>query len=359
MKINLSTGINSYFPQIKPHKQQLKLQPLNADTVTFGASRKEKNYETAMTNIPQLPCACCGKIMIPENVFERPIVKNYDISATEILKVLKKYETRMHKVERNVFRRLEKLSKKNPEMNLHDLFNRKRYYHLANTEIKQLKIVSEIEKTDFNISPESQAKLNNALKNTRQIMFVEGKDVLKKRQRIIKEFSSLLEDCPEKEEFQRVLSMIQKLPSSKNDVDSFFVKYSPLDSESLAYKLLESSKASIEHVVPASENGADNSSNYIVMCRKCNNSRSSMPYEEFLVKHPEMIKNSQKYMDRIINYLNKQYIFGMDNYPFIIKKLLEDETNGLIHLDVSKYRMPYKSPDLFIRSNGLYKITKD
>ena len=112
MKINPSTGINSYFPQIKPHKQQLKLQPLNADTVTFGVSRKEKNYETAMTNIPQLPCACCGKIMIPENVFERPIVKNYDISATEILKVLKKYETRMHKVERNVFRRLEKLSKK-------------------------------------------------------------------------------------------------------------------------------------------------------------------------------------------------------------------------------------------------------
>ena len=52
-------------------------------------------------------------------------------------------------------------------------------------------------------------------------------------------------------------------------------------------------------------------------------------------------------------------IFGMDNYPFIIKKLLEDETNGLIHLDVSKYRMPYKSPDLFILSNGLYKITKD
>ncbi len=341
MKIILTRNINYYTPYIKHTSHGVLLQPLKADTVSFSANRKERNYETALTNIPKLPCPCCGKIMIPENVFERPLVKNYDVSAVEVLRALKKYETQMHKPERDVYRRLEKLSKKYPELTLQQLFNKKRYYHLANTEIKQLKVLSKIENTDFNLSPESQAKLNNALKNTRQIMFLEEKKTQEKRRRMIREFIELQNSCPEKKEMKQILLMIQELPSSRNDIDSFFVKYAYLDSEALAFKLLESSKASIEHIRAASDSGADKASNYLVMCRQCNNTRSSMPYETFISLHPEMIKNCQKYMDRIIDYLNKKHLFGLEDYPYLIQKQLLDETDGLIDMDVSKYKMPY------------------
>lgn len=323
-----------------------KLRPLKYDTVSFGAGRKERNYETVLTNIPLLPCACCGRIVIPENVFDRPLLKNYDVPAYDVLRVLKKYEPRMQKTERAVFRRLEKLGKKYPDLNLHDLFIRKRYYHLANTEIKQLKVLSAIENTDLNISEDSQEKLDKALKNARQIMFLEEKNVKGKRRRMIKEFLELMDSCPEKEEISKIVSIIQHLPSSSNDMDSFFVKYANADSETIAKKLLESAKASIEHVRASSESGADHASNFIVMCRKCNNDRGSIPYSEFIKENPAMVKNSQKYIDRVISYLNRKYIFGFENYPYQIQKQLFEETDGVINLDISKYRKPFVPPKI-------------
>lgn len=342
MKITLHTNIPITKYKLKNDRGVIFSVPVR-DTVSFKATRKERNYETALTNIPRLPCACCGKIMIPENVFERPLVKNYDIPAAPVLKALKKYETQMHKPERDVFRRLEKLNKKFPELTLQELFNKKHYYHLANTEIKQLKVLSKIENTDFDISQESQEKLNTALQNTRKIMFLEGKKIQEKRRRMIREFIELQNSCPEKAEMQKIVSMIQELPSSRNDIDSFFIKYANLDSEALAFKLIESAKASIEHVKPTTENGADHTSNYIVLCRRCNNERSSSAYSDFIKRHPEMLKNSQKYIDRIIDYLNKKYMFGMESYPYMIQKQLFEETDGLINVDISKYRKPYET----------------
>ena len=252
----------------------------------------------------------------------------------------------MHKPEREVYRKLEKLAKKYPDLTLNQLFNKKRYFHLANTEIKQLKVLSKIENTDFDISPESQEKLDTALKNTRKIMFLEEKKMQEKRRRMIKEFLELQNSCAEKEEMKKILSIIQELPSSSNDADSFFVKYAYLDSEAIAFKLLENAKASIEHVKALTDNGADHNSNYIVMCRQCNNRRSSNSYAEFIEENPEMIKNSQKYIDRIIEYLNKKHVFGFENYPYLIKEQLLEETDGLIDLNISKYREPYKAAEI-------------
>lgn len=344
-KITMKISIINNTPTFYKHRLQASKTSntmLQFDTVSFGVSRKQRNYETVLTNIPKLPCACCGKVVIPENVFEKPLLKNYNIPATEVLKVLKKYETQMQKPEREVFRRLEKMSKKYPDLTLSQLFNKKRYYHLANTEIKQLQVLSKIENTDFNISKESQIKLNNALKNTRKIMFLEERKIQEKRRRMIKEFVDLQDSCPEKEEMKKILSIIQELPSSNNDMDSFFVKYAYLDSEALAFKLLERSKASIEHVKASTDNGEDHNSNYIVMCRRCNNKRGSNSYTTFIKENPEIIKNSQKYINRIIEYLNKKPIFGFENYPYQIKEQLYEETNKLINLDISKYKKPYK-----------------
>ena len=177
-------------------------------------------------------------------------------------------------------------------------------------------------------------------------MFLEEKNVKGKRRRMIKEFAELMNSCPEKEEISKIVSIVQHLPSSSNDLDSFFVKYANADAETIAKKLLESAKASIEHVRASSESGADHASNFIVMCRKCNNDRGSIPYSEFIKENPAMVKNSQKYIDRVISYLNNKYIFGFENYPYQIQKQLFEETDGVINLDISKYRKPFVPPKI-------------
>lgn len=339
MKINRINFLPKY---TSPNKSfVLSSQKISRDTVSFGTKRQERNYETFLTNIPKTPCACCGQLVIQERFFDKPLTKDYNVPAGNILKLLKRFEPRMRKPEREAFRRMEKMSKKFPDLTLEQLFTKKYYFHLANTEIKQLKVLSKIENLDLNISSDSQAKLDNALKKARDIMFVEDKNVQEKRRRMVREFINLKNICPEKAEFDNVIDIIQDLPSSLSDEDSFFLKYATLDSKDLAMKFIDSAKATIEHVRACSNSGADNNSNYIVMCKKCNNKRNSIPYPKLIAENPKIKHNMQKYMDHVIDYLNTHYEYGFEDYPRKIKQQLLEESDGLIDLDTSRYKREY------------------
>ena len=85
MKVSLIKNTTNY-NYYKTANYAPKISSLPFDSISFGVNRKERNYETVLTNIPKLPCACCGKIVIPENIFEKPLVNNYDVSAIEVLK---------------------------------------------------------------------------------------------------------------------------------------------------------------------------------------------------------------------------------------------------------------------------------
>ena len=138
------------------HRQKQRIAHEECDSVNFKATRKERNYETVLTNIPKLPCACCGTIMIPEKSFEKDFVKNYNAPASDILNQLKKYEPRMHKTEKEVVRKLYKLSKRYPDAKLDELFTKKYNVHLIKVINKQMKVLKKIAKPYPELSEESQ-----------------------------------------------------------------------------------------------------------------------------------------------------------------------------------------------------------
>lgn len=46
--------------------------------------------------------------------------------------------------------------------------------------------------------------------------------------------------------------------------------------------LLDDENRTIDHVVPASENGGNGSDNLVLACEPCNNARGNMPYEAYV-----------------------------------------------------------------------------
>ena len=308
------------------------------DSVSFGAKRKERNYETILTNIPKLPCACCGTIMIPEKSFEKEFVKDYDAPGGEILKQLKKYEPRMHKTEKEIVRNLYKLSKRYPDAKLDELFTKKYNVHLVKVMNKQFKILEKIDKTYPELSEESQKQLNQTVTKAQNILIYEDKNIKDKRKRIIRDFYELYKTRPEKAVFYRILQEAGKLPSSENDIDAYFVKYFDVSSKQLVKKLLEPSKSTIEHTRSQYENGKDHYSNYLVLCRRCNGKRNTTPYKKFIAQNPKMPENTQKYINAVIEYLNKHYVYGLEHYPQQIKATLAEMTEGEVILDISKYK---------------------
>ena len=174
-------------------------------------------------------------------------------------------------------------------------------------------------------------------------MIYEDKNIKEKRKRILRDFYTLYKTRPEKSVFYKILKEASALPSSENDIDAYFVKYFDLDSKQLVKKLLEASKATIEHTRSQSDRGEDHYSNFLVLCKRCNNKRNTTPYKEFIAKNPQMPKNTQKYMDMIINFLNNHFVFGLENYPAQIKKTLAERTEGRIILDISKYNPKWQN----------------
>ena len=73
--------------------------------------------------------------------------------------------------------------------------------------------------------------------------------------------------------------------------------------------------------------------------RDWNSGRSNTPLPEFIKRHPNIPKYSQKYIDDIIKSIHKGNLEDCDWYPYVIKEKLYNESEGLIDLDLGKYKI--------------------
>ena len=110
--------------------------------------------------------------------------------------------------------------------------------------------------------------------------------------------------------------------------------------------MLSTTVATIEHIKPQSRGGGDFLSNYLLVSAEYNNNRQSSSLNEYIELHPELdiIRSLQRYMDLVINEINKKNSVWSDNahYACDIAKTIERETIGKIRLDVSRLSIPNK-----------------
>lgn len=95
--------------------------------------------------------------------------------------------------------------------------------------------------------------------------------------------------------------------------------------------LFKGTVATVDHLIPKGKNGENDLSNYVVMCRNCNTEKTDYPLLRWLVIHPEMPKNVQKYMNKIVSMINNNELDPeYRKYPKIFSKKIAQLSHGKV-----------------------------
>ena len=261
-----------------------------------------------------------------------------------LIKELEQFEPKMNKVEKEAFNILRKYSKIYPKKSFTEIFNEPKLFnkHLLKLERKQGNILWQIDCIAENMSTPSKQKIRRLVKKSYNIILKESFLIKNKRSRIIEMFENIDEKIPERELMQEILFLVNQLPSSKNSVSAFIVKYRDYNPNKIAERILRGSAATIEHVKPArrvNDPGENEIKNYIVLCANCNSERGQIPYSEFIKTHRDMPHNIQKYIEKVIEYINNGRLNGYGQYPQLIRQRVIDESEGKIKLDISSLNL--------------------
>lgn len=159
------------------------------------------------------------------------------------------------------------------------------------------------------------------------------------RKSFIYDLSKLLENLPDKQLKSQMLGLVEYLPTSRESVPAYILKFASEPSEKIVYRLLWPSLASIEHIFPRSNGGIDDISNFGGACTRENSDRKSIDFVEQIKRKPETSINCQKYIDKLID-LAKAGVFEENNidikYIEEFKNTVFEESQGQILLDISR-----------------------
>ena len=352
MKINFLSfkPINTFAKQqnntVKYNTVPLQYDTFEKNTVVF----KSKNCSTAnfeIKNLQNLHCPVCGYLMLSPNqqeIFANDI-KNKKGEA--LIKTLEKYEDEsvftheQNKEKKGIFNPyrqqvvnvIKDLASKNPTLELSQLVKMQADICIFSLIKEQLKITNEL--SDFvekNTQDKEEKKL---LKKIIQeyVKRIKGESKTEFSRKMFIYDILMIADKDENKE--KIREIICKLPNSKNDINSFFVKYSKdkRTSKEIALKLVGQSRPTAEHLLPSSKNGANSLSNYLCDCADCNQKRGNTDFHDWQKNIPNFQQRLQEHLFTIQKALDKGELpDSYDSYiPDIINTIYK-LSNGQIEL---------------------------
>jgi|GEM_PF-2599142 len=316
-------------------------------------------YEFELKKQKNLPCACCGKIMISIEEREQFAKAMTKASGKHLIAGLKKYQDRLPETEKKVIdivlKSVERHKYDHKKYTISDLIKKEYNESLRTLESEQKQVLKEIADLAMELDGETKEKLVNDLKSANKIL-IAGKngDTFKRKIFIdrLKSYRALEFNFNNREKLGKIVSVAKRIPSSSTNTDAFLVKYSRRTDKDIAYRLLKPISATTEHIRPYSAGGKSDPANYLVECERCNAFRDYVFFSKWVKQHPEMIENSQKYIDVIMYRIIDGTITGFDDYPEAVKKTLEKESNGAIILNIDKME-EYKINSQIVNNENL------
>lgn len=267
------------------------------------------------------------------------------------------------KTEASIFRDLKILSKLYPAETIHNILNKPeiKEHYLVKLQKKQNSRLKKVTPLIQQLSPECAPKAEIALNESFRIFNTESMDIMHKRTRVIEKFQTAFNDIDnsnDKEIAKLIMRRLEKLPDSKNDVNAFMVKYSRKSENAIPKILIERLRNTNDHVKPEhrkGDAGQSSKKNYLNLCGKCNHERKTDSYSEIIQKNPQMLENTQRQIDEIIEYINKGILTEYDTWPNDIKMPLGLESEGQIVLDTSRLDIQKAKTE---RAKRIYEFTE-
>ena len=297
------------------------------------------------------PCPCCGiERMLDFKDIKLPLHLANTASAEKIIPILEKYEKSMHPVEREVLDILKSLAQEHPEKNLRELLDTQRAKHLEMLHLEQKDILRRLREASRFLSPEEEAKLEETLKETEEILNDKTSTEQFKRRIFVGKVKYTAEKFHDKGIVSSIFDIAEKMPRASNSISAFIVKNtekkpsSALERtpEDIVWGLLSPSLATIEHIKVRSPNikhggGKDKMSNFILECSRDNNERSCMRLDEFAKLHPEYYgANLQRFIDMSAEKINRLKAKDFAKYPAKVVRTLRRESKGMVSAKVPK-----------------------
>lgn len=324
-----------------------------SDFVSFRGKGPESVNPSrkAFDKLPQeiLTCPCCGRHMITPSEIED--LKNSHIlqcKAPDAVKILQRYENRMHSVEKEVFGILKEEAAKNPELDFKQILqNLKPDYekHLIKT---QFGIFTLIEKASENIDPDMKKQIKDLLEEEKNAIKHGNNEF--RRKRFVNRFEKIFEGKKNSATKEHLIRIAKKLPTAYEDKNAFIVKYASRPAEEIGIRLLSYSMRTIEHVKPQNCKGENHLFNYIPECMRCNSFRQDRPMIQQLEEYPEMFSNAQNLMDKLVDAANKEQISKW--YIIKIQQQIYNESDKALELDISKLKMNKRMRDEYLKINS-------
>lgn len=323
-------GVTNQMPKEQTNSLP-QINPAYFPNISFG---KNIDADFLLKQAKHLRCAYCGKLMLPQSLIkdiEQKLERR--LNAQEVVNLLQTYEKFMHDTELEIFKLIKDARHRN-KRDLQDILLELQPEALKRLAEKQRSIITStdklIEKLSPNIAELVKLIRDNALTKIEENTFG--------RQPPLEMIKAIKAKGADKNNLIKIYQAWWKLPNSSRDTDAFIVKYSRKSHQEIARRLICSSMATIEHIVPTSrkKKNSDFMGNMILVSKRFNNERKSMPLDEYIMlnQNIDIRGNLQRYIDLVIREVNrpKSDLYNCGGYPEKIRKAILKETAGKVNL---------------------------
>lgn len=324
-------------------KLKLKGQP-TYDQFNFSG---KKGYKFDLKNMPNLPCAYCAKTMITTNEQIRFGEKIKTLTGPKLRNALEFIANEdQFPIEQRAAKLLIRQSKQKPDNDAQELLM-SAFPWAEKKLVKQQQII-------LNKLPELIENLTGKTKNTILYKFNEinlilnhcAPDYIFKKKAAVRGFHKVFEEEQDPKNqllLEKSLKILATLPTSRNNLEAFVVKYSRRGPKEIGERLLDPFLSSTEHIEPDSENGVSKPYNYLVAHKDCNEKRGSEPFHLFIANNPQAIPNIENQIKLIAKKIENFETFGLENYPNQVARTLKTLSKNQINIDMAGFNPPDKT----------------
>ncbi len=270
------------------------------------------------------------------------------VKAPRVMQKLEKYRNFFGKEDAEILKVMDFYALKYPKKTFAEIFNLPEVaeYHkqlhetqqqearLRKTEVfKQLKAFGE------NLSPTDKKALQQT--NTNAIIIL-NQDFLQphiKKELLNDLYENFAQNSEGKIRKRSIFKIINDMPIIGTTPDGFITSHIQARSsdKDIVSHFVKRMQATYEHFKAKSKDGTDAQENIIILCEKCNQERSNLPYPFFLRFHPEMPENLQRQLNKIMTFIKHGKLIGYDDYPMNMKQNVLGESAALIRPKIGEY----------------------
>ncbi len=274
--------------------------------------------------------------------------RKYLRSSSVVIKEFGKYKNKLRGEKKETFEQLEKYALKYPRASLTDIINNEEIFNFHAMK-DQLQRAESREDLNFHfnniwkIVKKSCPEDSEYFDELRRQVIEMYDSVQDPKMRIViakKMYKNALEEKGCEKYVKKVFAEIDQMPQSFITKDSFlaYAKRHGYSDGAIMASLINPYVASDEHVVPFSQGGSNSRENIVTMCRDCNQKRGTLVYTDFVVYHPEMIKNFERQLKRAGTLvLSGRLPQSYATYPIEAASNVRKYSKGLIDPNITMY----------------------